>query len=355
MRQTTKQIIPIQKYVFWGKICCWITIFYNIGEGVASIVLGEEESSISLVAFGVQSFIETTSSVLVLIRFYYFEKHDIKERVCNTESVEDKETNEQNNNQQEEDKQKKFLKAERGVTITIGVFFIILSIVTIVVSSIALYREDRPDSTIDNIIISIIGLIVTVIFWYIKNKISKVLNSSAIAGDAACNLACIKLTIVLLIGSIIYTFWKGGWWIDSSMAIILALFFLKEGYQMLKWGLSKNFTGGCGDCCGSKQKTLNQNGQYSTNKDSKTNDCCKNDSCQEKNLQKNLCYQQVEKCNSDQIQSYCKKQCSSQSKNECSKTDNICITAQCSEENQKRDQFCKEQEYSDQIKSDTNK
>ncbi|KAL4446510.1 hypothetical protein ABPG74_001251 [Tetrahymena malaccensis] len=344
MIQTTKKAIPVQKYVFWGKICCWITIFYNIGEGVASIILGEEESSISLVAFGVQSFIETTSSVLVLIRFYYFEKHDIKERVCNSETVEEKQTDQINNDQQEEEKSKKFLKAERGVTITIGVFFIILSIVTIVVSSIALYKKDRPDSTVDNIIISIIGLIVTVIFWSIKNKISKVLNSSAIAGDAACNLACIKLTLVLLIGSVIYTFWKGGWWIDSSIAIILALFFLKEGYQMLKWGLSKNFTGGCGDCCGSKQKEQNQNNQCSTNKGSKIPNCCNNDICIEKNIQKNSCCEKEQKCNTDQIQLCSKKQCSIQIKNEYSKSDNVCITAQCSEENQQGDLCCKNQD-----------
>jgi len=62
-------------------------------------------------------------------------------------------------------------------------------------------------------------------------------------GDAYCSLAYVRLTIILLIGSIIYNEWKGGWWIDSSVALILACFFAKEGIMTLRRVFSKEFDG----------------------------------------------------------------------------------------------------------------
>lgn len=125
---------------------------------------------------------------------------------------------------------------------------------TTIVGSINLANEEKPSSTVGNIIISAIGLVFTIGFWYLKSKVAVTLNSSSIAGDAACNLACIKLSIALLGGGIIFEFWSDGWWIDSGVAILLSIFFFKEGYEMLKWGCSKKFDGGCGDCKGEVEK-----------------------------------------------------------------------------------------------------
>ncbi|CAG8715187.1 1499_t:CDS:1, partial [Acaulospora colombiana] len=38
--------------------------------------------------------------------------------------------------------------------------------------------------------------------------------------------------------------WQRAWWVDSAAALIFSIFFAKEGYEMVIWASSKNFTGG---------------------------------------------------------------------------------------------------------------
>ncbi|CAG8781185.1 6860_t:CDS:1, partial [Racocetra persica] len=45
------------------------TILWNLAEGVVSVFFGAENESVSLVFFGIDSFVEVTSSCVVLWRF----------------------------------------------------------------------------------------------------------------------------------------------------------------------------------------------------------------------------------------------------------------------------------------------
>jgi hypothetical protein len=89
-------------------------------------------------------------------------------------------------------------------------------------------------------------------------------------GEAACSLACIYLTIVLFVGSLIYKLWHGGWWVDSVVAILLGCFFLHEGWEMIAWARHKDFNGGCCKTCSGPPATI-----YSTDATTFVTECSK--------------------------------------------------------------------------------
>lgn len=198
-----------------------ISVIYNGVEGGISIGFGDESGSRSLIFFGIQSFVEVISALLVVWRFIKIAKPG------------------------DESSKQIFIKKERWATIGIGILFCILTIGTWITSIISLVNHHTPNTAMPSIIISSSALGIMIFIWAPKPWLAKKLNSSAMNGEAKCSLACIFITLTLLIGTLIYKFWENGWWVDSVLAIILGLFFAKETYSTLKWGFDPNFSGGC--------------------------------------------------------------------------------------------------------------
>lgn len=205
----------------FALVISWISIVYNGLEGGVSIGIGADVVSRALIVFGIQSLVEVLSAVLVIYRFRK-EHHD--NSLAN-------------------------LTLERQATLGIGILFIILTIGTWVASIIALITHAEPESSKASLIVSAASLVFMVLIWLPKPWIAAELNSSVMRGEAACSLACIYLTIVLFVGSLIYKLWQKGWWIDSVVAILLGFFFLHEGWGMVAWARNKDFNGGCCRTC----------------------------------------------------------------------------------------------------------
>ena len=143
------------------------------------------------------------------------------------------------------------------MNIAVACSLILLFIGTTLASSVQLAKYEHPETTIPNLIISLCSIFLTIYLWRSKRELATSIGSTIIASDAACNLACVSLSFVMLVGSIIFIFWIDGWWIDSSVALILAIFFLKEGISMIKYSFSKDFKGGCCNDC--NKNTNNDN------------------------------------------------------------------------------------------------
>ena len=70
------------------------------------------------------------------------------------------------------------------------------------------------------------------ILFYMKYKTGKSLNSKSLIADSKQTLACMYLSIALLIGLLlnyIYEIWQA----DPIVGIIIAIYLLKEGYEIL--------------------------------------------------------------------------------------------------------------------------
>lgn len=219
----------------------WLSIVYNGVEGGVSIGVGAEVVSRALIVFGIQSLVEVLSAALVI---YRFRKELQDDTIIN-------------------------INLERRATLGIGILFIILAIGTWVASIVALATHAEPESSKASLIVSAGSLLCMIFIWLPKPWIAAELNSSVMRGEAACSLACIYLTIVLFIGSLVYKLWEEGWWVDSAVAILLGFFFLREGYEMIAWARNKDFNGGCCKTC-STAPPVNSDGQV----DATSTDSC---------------------------------------------------------------------------------
>ncbi|CAG8482501.1 11761_t:CDS:1 [Acaulospora morrowiae] len=198
-----------------------ITILSNIVEGVLSMFLGSQSNSVSLVIFGIGSFVEMTSSSLVLWRFLSEFRKDPAE--FNKEV---------------------FVGKERKATIGIGFLFLTLAAGTFLHAIISLSQKSHPENTIAGLVISIVSIVFMLFVYGVKRYLAVELDSSTMASEAQCSLACIKITGVLFCSSLFYMIWQRAWWIDSAAALLFSIFFAKEGYEMVKWATSNNFNGG---------------------------------------------------------------------------------------------------------------
>lgn len=191
------------------------TIIYNVIEGMVSIYYGIDDDSISLLGFGLDSFIEVASAVIVLIKL--------------------NKTNPDTN-----------LHHERRATLAIGILFVLLSLSVFGNSIYQLLHKAHPVTTVPGTIISVLSLSFMFFLWRQKFKVGFALNSSTVMADAQCSLACIKLSFVLLIGSLLFWLVPALWWVDSVAAIIIALFILNEGRELIQNSRKEDFKGGCG-------------------------------------------------------------------------------------------------------------
>lgn len=147
-----------------------------------------------------------------------------------------------------------FQRIERISTTMIGALLGALTIAAVATSATSLTAHDHPSTALPAIIIAATSTGFTLLLYLAKRYLAHALNSSALNGEALCALCCMQLSIVLLVGSLIYRVWKGGWWVDAATAIVIGLMFGWEGVKMIRWAQNKDFDGGF---CGCQSKGTN--------------------------------------------------------------------------------------------------
>ena len=206
-----------EKPVDWRRRALWlsgITIAYNLVEGLVSMAFGWADDSVALFGFGADSFIEVASALLVLWKLL---DHGNLER-------------------------------ERKATRGIGWLFLFLALGIAGGAILQLTARTHPPTTVPGLIISALSLSFMAFLWRAKLKTAKALDSATVEADAACSLACIQLSVVLFLGSLLFLLAPALWWVDAAAALGLALLIGKEGLGMVRAARSAAFTGGCG--CG---------------------------------------------------------------------------------------------------------
>ncbi len=196
----------------------YFTIGYNLIEGLVSIGLGISEESMALAGFGADSLIEVGSAFLVLWRF--------RGEAGGEPGVS--------------------VKQERQATMGIGVLFVLLAILTALASGIQLFAGRHPQTTFPGIVISIISLSFMFFLWRSKRDIARKLDSATVMKDADCSLACIKLSVVLFVGSLLFMLVPALWWADAVAALVLACLIGQEGRETILAARQPDFSGGCG-------------------------------------------------------------------------------------------------------------
>ena len=204
----------------WAAVLALITIFYNVGEGLVSVLFGLEDESFALFGFGLDSFVEVASGIGIW--------HMIRRIRRNEGETTD--------------------HFERTALKITGGGFYLLTAGLAVTASINLYQGHKPETTFWGIVISLISIATMWLLIHYKVKVGKALNSQAILSDAACTRACLQLSVVLLVASVGYKFTGIGGF-DSIGTLVIAGLCWREGKEAFEKARAGSFACACGGEC----------------------------------------------------------------------------------------------------------
>jgi len=178
------------------------TILANLVEGVFSTILGQQDGTLALFGFGLDSFIEVISAVGISTMILRIARESDSPR-------------------------SKFEVTALKIT---GISFYLLTAGLVLTALLNLMNNAKPETAVSGLIISLISLSVMVFLYRAKLRVGRKLNSDPIIADANCTKACIYMSLVLLGSSLIYTL-TGLAFIDTLGAIGIAWFSFGEGRE----------------------------------------------------------------------------------------------------------------------------
>jgi divalent metal cation (Fe/Co/Zn/Cd) transporter len=195
---TTRRILAQR-----GKRLEYFTIAWNSLEGLVAVIAGAIAGSISLVGFGMDSFIEVTSGATLLWRM----------------SVDADEKSREKN--------------ERLSIRIVGACFIALAGYVAYEGFSDLLGRKIPEHSIPGIALACVSLVVMPILSRAKKKVGNELGSQAMKADAKQTDFCVYLSGILLLGLLLNAAF-GWWWADPVAGLLMTPIIANEGLKGLK-------------------------------------------------------------------------------------------------------------------------
>ena len=186
-----------------GKRLEYFTIGWNTLEGLISVMAGAIAGSISLVGFGVDSFIEVASGTALLWRM----------------SVDADESRRERN--------------EKLSLRIVGACFLGLAAYIAWEAIRQLIRSRAPEQSVAGILIAVAALIVMPVLSKAKRRVGRELASAAMDADARQTDFCAYLSAILL-GGLLLNFTLGWWWADPVAALVMVPIIAKEGIDGIR-------------------------------------------------------------------------------------------------------------------------
>lgn len=181
----------------------WFTVGYNAVEGVASVLAGGAAGSVALVGFGLDSFVESLSGMVMIWRFRDESPHGERR--------------------------------ERRAIRLVGWTFLVLGACVLLDSARKLWIGEKPEGTTLGIVITVISLMVMPALYVAKRRVARGLGSRSLAADARQTLACMGMSVGVLLGLLLNQV-AGFWQADPLVGIVIALLLFREGREALTKG-----------------------------------------------------------------------------------------------------------------------
>jgi divalent metal cation (Fe/Co/Zn/Cd) transporter len=186
-----------------GRRLEYFTIAWNALEGLVAVVAGAIAGSISLVGFGLDSFIEVTSGSVLLWRMSV--DAEVHRRELN----------------------------ERRALRIVGGCFLLLAAYIAYESALDLWSRRAPEHSIPGIVLACVSLVVMPLLSRAKRKVGTALGSAAMHADAKQTEFCTYLSAILLAGLLLNALFSL-WWADPVAALIMVPIIAKEGIEGLQ-------------------------------------------------------------------------------------------------------------------------
>jgi divalent metal cation (Fe/Co/Zn/Cd) transporter len=201
MTQKTGRITEINRagLIERGRRLEYFTIGWNLLEGAVAVTSGLVAGSPSLVGFGFDSFIESSSGLALWWRL----------------RIDDEETRE---------------RRERIALRLVGVSFMLLAAYVAFDSIASLVWRESPDASFVGIAVTLVSLIVMPILARAKRRVAAQLKSRALEADSRQTDLCVYLSAISL-GGLALNASFGWWWADPVAALIMIPIIVNEGLE----------------------------------------------------------------------------------------------------------------------------
>lgn len=184
----------------------YLTVGWNIVEGLVAIGAGLVAGSVALIGFGIDSFVESGSGSVLIWRLR-----------AEASGGADEERLEQ---------------VERRAERLVGVLFLLLGAYVAYEAVQALLAQDEPAASPVGIALTLLSL---VMLWLARAKrpTGEALASRALIADSQQTFACWYLSATTLAGLALNAVF-GLWWADPVAALVIVLFLGREGIEALR-------------------------------------------------------------------------------------------------------------------------
>jgi divalent metal cation (Fe/Co/Zn/Cd) transporter len=183
-----------------GRRLEYFTLAWNSLEGLVAVIAGAIAGSISLVGFGIDSFIEVTSGAALLWRMNV--DTDVHRRERN----------------------------EKLALRIVGACFLALAAYIAFESVRDLLQRNAPARSIPGIVLACASLVAMPLLARAKRKVGSALGSAAMRADAKQADFCTWLSAILLIGLLLNALF-GFWWADPVAGLVMVPIIAKEGIE----------------------------------------------------------------------------------------------------------------------------
>ena len=184
----------------------FFTLAYNLAEGGVAMLGAALSGSHALLGFGLDSFIESLSGGVMVWRFWKFDPAADDEA---------------------------FEQIERHAAKLVAWSFFVLGAYVIVDAGSALLHREAPETSLIGIGLAIASLLIMPLLYLLKVRLGRAIGSRSLIADAKETLACLGLSVALLIGLGAFHLWRL-WWIDSAAALVIAMLIIREGFETLE-------------------------------------------------------------------------------------------------------------------------
>jgi divalent metal cation (Fe/Co/Zn/Cd) transporter len=181
----------------------YLTVGWNVVEGVVSVALALAAGSVALLGFGIDSFVETASGLILLWRLRS-ERHG-----SDREDVE---------------------RLDRRAHKLVALSLFLLAGYVIVEAVKDLISGERPDPTWAGMAMTAVSMVAMAWLARAKRRTAAALESRAMKADSFQTTACWWLSLTTLVGIALNAV-LGWWWADPVAALGMTYFLVAEGRE----------------------------------------------------------------------------------------------------------------------------
>jgi cation diffusion facilitator family transporter len=184
----------------------YLTVGWNVLEGLVAIAAGLASGSVALIGFGLDSFVETISGVVLIWRLR------IERAGADEERVE---------------------QVERRAEWLVGIAFLVLAAYVGFEALRTLLAAEAPDASPVGIALTAVSLVLMLWLARAKRRVGEALGSRALVADAEQTQACWYLSAVTL-GGLVANAVLGWWWADPLAALGIVVLLVREGLEAIR-------------------------------------------------------------------------------------------------------------------------